>query len=372
PAIPAPARFTITVLFNSNPAQGSSMSSSSPPGSSSPPPNSAFPNPGKVGTQSKGPLSDSQSEQLVTARRLEDVSSIDYEFDQAQDDHSTESSVNALRVLRLREYEQPVFISPMAKASLQAPDNTLFPLMGKVKDFLSGDFQVMLILGDSGAGKSTFNRHLENELWKEYKCGGRIPLFINLPALERPEKDLIAEQLRTYRFSELQIQGLEQHRQFILICDGYDESQLTSNLHTTNLLNRFGQRDTKLLITCRTQYLGPEYRLRFVPMAVRKYNRAADDLFMEAVIASFSKEQIEDYVERYVPLEPRTWVKKDYMDKLEIIPNLMDLVKNPFLLTLCLEALPDVVKGKSNLTRLRVTRVQLYDIFVWHWLGVNK
>ncbi|KAG9064487.1 hypothetical protein KI688_003677 [Linnemannia hyalina] len=50
----------------------------------------------------------------------------------------------------------------------------------------------------------------------------------------------------------------------------------------------------------------------------------------------------------------------------------MDLVKNPFLLTLCLEALPDAVKGKSDLSRLRVTRVQLYDSFTQHWLGVNK
>ncbi|KAG0046685.1 WD_REPEATS_REGION domain-containing protein, partial [Linnemannia elongata] len=275
------------------------MSSLSPPGSSSPlppiPSGSAPSNPGKLGTQSKRPLSISQLEQLVKTRRLEDVSSTDFELTQAEDDYSIESTVTALRMQRLEEYEQPVFISPMAKPSLQAPDDTLFPLMDKVKDFLSGGPQVMLILGDSGAGKSTFNRYLEHELWQDYHFGGRIPLFINLPALERPEKDLIAEQLRIYRFSELQIQGLEQHRQFILICDGYDESQLSSNLHTTNLLNRSGQRDTKLLITCRTQYLGPEYRLRFVPTAVGKYNRAADDLFMEAVIAPFSKEQIEDY-----------------------------------------------------------------------------
>ncbi|OAQ27426.1 WD40 repeat-like protein [Linnemannia elongata AG-77] len=348
------------------------MSSSSPPGRSSPPSDSAFSDPGKEGRQSKRPLSDSQSEQLVKARRLEDILSTDYEFAQTQDNHSIESAVNALRVLRLREYKQPVFISPMAKANVQAPDNTLFPLTEKVKDFLSGNSQVMLILGDSGAGKSTFNQHLDNELWKEYKSGGRIPLFINLPALERPEKELVAEQLRTYDFTCEQIRELKKHRQFILICDGYDESQLTSNLHTTNLLNRSGQWDVKLLITCRTQYLGPDYRVGFVPNAAGKYNRAANNLFMEAVIAPFSKEQVEDYVERYVPLEPRTWVKKDYMDKLETIPKLMDLVKNPFLLTLCLEALPDVVKGKSNLSRLRITRVQLYDKFVWHWLGVNK
>ncbi|KAF9117653.1 hypothetical protein BGW39_001970, partial [Mortierella sp. 14UC] len=132
--------------------------------------------------------------------------------------------------------------------------------------------------------------------------------------------------------------------------------QLTSNLHTTNLLNRPGHPDAKLLITCRSQYLGPDYRFRFVP-------KAADSLFQEAVIAPFSKDQIENYIEVYVPLEPRTWVKKDYMDKLETIPNLMDLVKNPFLLTLCLEALPRVVRGAIDLSRLRVTR---------HWMKMSK
>ncbi|KAG0284425.1 hypothetical protein BGZ96_011204 [Linnemannia gamsii] len=271
---------------------------------------------------------------------------------------------------RLSEYEQPVYIPPMAKPNLQAKDDTLFPLMKKVKDFLANDCQV--ILGDSGAGKSTFNRHLEHELWKAYSTGERIPLFINLPALDRPEKELIAEQLRTYMFSKEQIQELEQYRQFVLICDGYDESQLTSNLHTTNLLNRSGKRDAKLLITCRTQHLGPDYWIPFVPEAVGKYHQAADDLFMEAVITPFSKEQIEVYIEQYIPLEPRTWVKADYMVKLKAIRNFMDLVKNPFLLTLCLEALPNVVQGKPDLSKLRVTRVQLYDTFVQHWLGVNK
>ncbi|KAG0249284.1 hypothetical protein BGZ95_007603, partial [Linnemannia exigua] len=44
-----------------------------------------------------------------------------------------------------------------------------------------------------------------------------------------------------------------------------------------------------------------------------------------AVIAPFSKEQIENYVEQYVPLEPRTWRTEDYMDRLTTIPNLLDL-----------------------------------------------
>ncbi|KAF9539320.1 hypothetical protein EC957_005542, partial [Mortierella hygrophila] len=283
-----------------------------------------------------------------------------------------EYDLHVLKLMRIADYKQAVYIDLMAKLSFQDTDNHLFPLMDKVRDFLANDSQVMLVLGDSGAGKSTFNRHLEHELWQEYKAGGRIPLFINLPSLERPEKDLVAEQLRTHNFLEDQIRELKLHRQFTLICDGYDESQLTSNLHTTNLFNRSGQWDVKLLTTCRTQYLGPDYRSRFEPKAVDQYARVANDLFQQAVITPFSREQIEDYVEHYVPLEPRTWVKKDYMDKLEAIPNLMDLVRNPFLLTLSLEALPTVVQGKTDLSRLRITRAELYDTFVMHWMAVNK
>jgi WD40 repeat protein len=291
---------------------------------------------------------------------------------QVQEIPKIEYDLHILRLLKIAEYKQAVYIAPMAKPSLQAPDDTLFPLMEKVKDFLAGDSQVMLILGDSGAGKSTFNRHLEHELWQDYIAGGRIPLFINLPSLERPEKDLVVEQLKSHNFLKDQIRELKLHRQLILICDGYDESQLTSNLHTTNLLNRSGQWNVKMIITCRTQYLGPDYRSRFAPKATDQYTRGINDLFQEAVIAPFSKEQIKDYVDRYVPLEPRMWVTEDYMNKLTTIPNLLDLVRNPFLLTLCLEALPNVVEGKSDLSRLRFTRVQLYDTFVQHWLEVNK
>ncbi|KAG0350856.1 hypothetical protein BGX24_008008, partial [Mortierella sp. AD032] len=119
----------------------------------------------------------------------------------------------------------------------------------------------MLILGDSGSGKSTFNKHLELVLLQSYTRGGRIPLFINLPAIDRPDKELITEQLRAYSFTESQIQELKQHRQFILI----------------------------------------------------------------SAIVPFSKLQIQDYVEQYVPLEPRTWTTQDYMEKLTTIPNLMDI-----------------------------------------------
>ncbi|KAG0362907.1 WD_REPEATS_REGION domain-containing protein, partial [Mortierella sp. AD032] len=282
-----------------------------------------------------------------------------------------EFTLHALRKRTTAEYERTLYIPPMAKASLSASDNGgLFPLMDKVQEFLASDRQVMLILGDSGVGKSTFNRQLEYVLWQKYN-GDRIPLFINLPESKQPEKDLVAEQLRAHNFPEEQIQELKYHRQFILICDGYDERQLNCNLYTRNLLNRPEQWNAKLIIACRTQYLRSEYRDQFVPNTPAIYDRPATDLFQEAVIVPFSEEQIVIYTRHYVPLEPGTWVEKDYIDMLTAIPNLMDMVKTPFLLKITLEALPKVVASELNNSHGHILRAQLYDVIVVHWLQAN-
>ncbi|KAG0258233.1 WD_REPEATS_REGION domain-containing protein [Linnemannia exigua] len=282
-----------------------------------------------------------------------------------------ESALLALKGQRLKEHRQPVYIPPMAKVNLQAKDEDLFPLMNSLQDFLDSDRQVMLILGDSGAGKSTFNRHLEHLLWTNYNNGDPVPLFINLPALDRPDLDMVSKQLKVYNFKDGQIQEMKQHCQLILICDGYDESQLSANLHTTNRLNQQDEWCAKMIISCRTQFLGSVYKDRFVPQPTDRYKAVRLDLFQEAVIVPFSKEQVKDYVACYVPLEKRPWVTEDYMRMLTTIPNLMDLVKNPFLLTLTLEALPGVTRNQQELSTIKLTRVQLYDHFSNEWLGVN-
>lgn len=65
---------------------------------------------------------------------------------------------------QLEDLCQPVYILPIAKANLQAREGDLSSLIDKVQEFLTSDRQVMLILGNSGVGKSTFNKHLEVEL----------------------------------------------------------------------------------------------------------------------------------------------------------------------------------------------------------------
>ncbi|KAF9545352.1 hypothetical protein EC957_010998, partial [Mortierella hygrophila] len=285
-----------------------------------------------------------------------------------------------LRAQRLKKRENVLYTPPQAKPSLQSSDDTLFPLMEKALEFLAGSGLVLLLLGDSGGGKTLFNLQLEHTLWKGYKRGGVIPLHINLPTINNPQEDMIDKQLRRLRFfSDAQIQELRQTRQFIVICDGYDESQLKKNLYTTNLLNQPGQWRAKMIVSCRSQYLGLDYRTRFQP-TIDPYQKPVAEYFQEAVIASFSRDQIEQYVEQFVQQPPPhvtdaarpSWTTKDYMNKLTKIPGLIELASNPFLLTLALQALPEIVHSEQDLSQVRFTRVRLYDSFTNQWLEMNK
>ncbi|KAF9347161.1 hypothetical protein BGX34_003343, partial [Mortierella sp. NVP85] len=134
-------------------------------------------------------------------------------LDRVQNRTDVESSLRVLRKQRTKERSSAVYIPPQAKTSLQASDDDQFSLMGKVKEFLDSDQKVFLLLGESGAGKSTFSRELEYELWQSYKNRtGRIPLHISLAAIDKPEHDMIAKRLRRVEFTEPQIREMKQYR----------------------------------------------------------------------------------------------------------------------------------------------------------------
>ncbi|KAK3821637.1 MAG: WD40-repeat-containing domain protein [Benniella sp.] len=292
-------------------------------------------------------------------------------LDRVQNRPDIEGHLRILRKQRTKERGNAVYIPPQAKSGLQAADNTRFQLMDKVKKFLHSDQKVFLLLGDSGAGKSTFSRELEFDLWQSYKIKtGRIPLHINLPTIDKPEHDLIAKQLRRNEFTEPQIREMKHHRNFILICDGYDESQQTHNLYASNQLNETGEWDAQMVISCRSEYLGSDYRDRFQPG--NRNQRLDSRLFQEAVITPFSNDQIQDYIKQYVSINQPLWRLEDYKQALDLIPSLTALVKNPFLMALSLDVLPRMVDPGQHLSSTRVTRVALYDHFVEQWLERGK
>ncbi|KAF8926135.1 hypothetical protein BGZ47_002890 [Haplosporangium gracile] len=248
--------------------------------------------------------------------------------------------LHRLRMQRLQE-----------ASNLRAKYDDLFPLTDKVQEFLASDCQVMLILDDFESGESTFNAHFESELLQAYKSGKPIPLFINLHAIDRPDQDMIGQQFKYHDFDDDQIREMKLHRQFILICDGYDGSQRLVNLHRANMLNQ-----TDIGTPRWSSAVGASSSVRITTS--------------ESCLKA--EDQIENYVDQYVPLEPRAWTTHDYMGKLTTVPNLLDLVKNLFLLILALEALPRITQAQQNPFSINVTRIQLFKYFVKVWFVVNK
>jgi len=292
-------------------------------------------------------------------------------LNRVQDEPDFEKNIRLLRKQRTKGKRKPIYIPLYAKSSLHVADNTRYPLMDKVKEFLRSDQRVFLLLGDSGAGKSAFSRELELDLWKSYKTGaGRIPLFVNLPTIDQPEHDMIAKQLKKADFSESQIQAMRQNRKFVLICDGYDESQQTHNLYITNRLNLPGGWNARMVICCRGEYLGSNYRDQFQPGD--RNQQMESPLFQEAVITPFSLNEIQDYIKNYVSVNQPAWSAEDYQKALNHIPNLKGLMANPFLATLSMHVLPRIVNSGQHLSDARVTRIALHEHFIKQWLKRSK
>ncbi|KAF9963108.1 hypothetical protein BGZ65_005932 [Modicella reniformis] len=281
--------------------------------------------------------------------------------------------VNLKKLKEKRNYQGgAIYISPLDKAG---------SLMQRVKKFLKDEKKVFLLLGDSGAGKSTFIKVLENDLWETYLQDETIPLYINLSAIDNPEQDMITEQLQKAGFTPSQIRELKLHRKFILICDGYEESLNTLNLYTQNRLNQPGEWIAQMVITCRSEYLGVNYRQRFQP---EDHNEKSDS-FQEAVITPFSADQIQEYIQKYVTNTPHLpWKEEQYKKALDVIPGLKELVTNPFLMNLSMEVLPQmealqmealpqmVNPNQDPLSTMRITRIDLYDNYIKHCLEKGK
>ncbi|KAK3814083.1 MAG: WD40-repeat-containing domain protein [Benniella sp.] len=291
-------------------------------------------------------------------------------LDRVQERSDVERQIRQLRKQRLKERKNAMYIQPQAIPDIRAHDDARFSLMDKVEQFLDSEQKVFLLLGESGAGKSTFNQELERHLWEAYKRNGVIPLYINLPTIDEPEHDMITKQLRKAEFTEPQIHEMKLLRRFTLICDGYDENRQIHNLYTSNRLNQPGEWNAKMVISCRNDYIETDYRHRFQPGD--HFSRLQLGLFQEAVITPFSMDQIQEYITQYVTMYRPLWGAEEYKKALDLIPGLKELVTNPFLMWLSLEVLPRMVDPGQDLSTTHITRVALYDQFIEHWFERGK
>ncbi|BBE08543.1 WD40 repeat-containing protein [Mycoavidus cysteinexigens] len=256
----------------------------------------------------------------------------------------------------------------VAPEGMELHDPTRFDLKRKVQDFLSSDKKVLLLLGEAGSGKSTFNRDLAVSLWEAYLQGGKsknmpIPVFIGLSSLSGPVRNLVSAFFEKQGFSKEQIKELQSKHRFVLILDGFDEIEHRQQIfYKDNELDDW--KGSKIIISSRPEYLGPNHQYKF-------HSPGERTTLQEYRLAPFSEETIKRYIDRYSKTNSNAvWSAERYKEALEE-PSLKELVSNPFLLKITLNVLPELSQ-RGQTENQRLTRIAIYDQFVKSWFDRSQ
>jgi hypothetical protein len=157
---------------------------------------------------------------------------------------------------------------------------------------LAYEKQYLMVLGEAGAGKSTFLRKVGIEALKGRKGGfksGYIPVFVNLQKLSFSENEyiekIIIEEFRTCKFpvpERFTSEALHQGRLLILL-DGLEQIPSNKLSETINQIQSFVDRNNKnrFIVSCRPAY----------------YHNFRQ--FSEVTIADFDDEKIQKFINNW-------------------------------------------------------------------------
>ncbi|MEM9271811.1 MAG: NACHT domain-containing protein [Cyanobacteria bacterium P01_F01_bin.143] len=197
---------------------------------------------------------------------------------------------------------------------------------------VANDHQFLYVLGNPGAGKSTFLRRVGLEALKgdkgkyQHDC---IPVMIELKKFNKVRVDLIAaitEELSNFNFPSQQkvITDFLNKGKLLLLFDGLDEVSKDKfndvQDEITNLVTRYGDRGNRFILSCRiAAYKNPMSR------------------FTNVELADFDDEQIKNFIINWFNSDPEDaqdcWKKLSQSE----YKASKELAQTPLLLTfLCL------------------------------------
>ncbi|MBF0591747.1 MAG: metallophosphoesterase [Nitrospirae bacterium] len=243
----------------------------------------------------------------------------------------------------------------------------------EVDKFLTDDqASVLLLLGDSGAGKSTFCARLFARLRDEYLKDGDAPLpvFIKLGPLYDGVKagTFVDDELRRHGLGQLAISRLKQEKRVIFFLDGYDELGEKLPLFQRDCLN--GWTDAKVIITCRSQHLSKSDEFHLFHRVDPLTNRPDLRGFRSLYITPLSYKQVDDYLEGFVKTLEAQWnTPEAYKKPILTIYNLRELSSNPLLLNIIVNTLPSLIKDGKDST---INRSRIYNELIMQWFEKER
>jgi len=239
-------------------------------------------------------------------------------------------------------------------------DKNQFDILNHIKTkFLKSTKKVLILIGVSGVGKSTFTQFLENHLIKN-RFNDYIPFYINLTSIADPINKIIKNFFAYIKLYN-EIQELYNSK-ILFILDGFDEINNLNNIYNNNDFKSF--RNSKLIISCREEYfdlinINKNYMQIFSPN-----NR--DDLVDICYLREFTNENKQDFIKKYLNLyqssnDFKNWDVNKITNKLKEFDPKEEFSTVPFYLHLLCKSIPFLSKT-GNLRKF-----QLYECFLKEW-----
>lgn len=248
-------------------------------------------------------------------------------------------------------------------------------LSSLISIFENKDKKNMLLLGDSGIGKSISCIYLIGELLKKTlsKSTQFYPLFFSLDSLVKKDlfgKDILKtiNAVHNLSWSNKDIEYIKNNYTLVFFLDGFDELSERSEhgkiLANLRKIEPFYLEGSIVVLTCRTHYFSSDEQINEVILGqilkgtdlFIQLNKTKNHLVLQ--LQEFEKKEIDEYIRLKFKEESDVIIKQ-----IESIYNLLDLSKRPLLLKLIADTLPQLIKMKKE-----INRIILYQIYTRHWL----
>ncbi|EKX42446.1 hypothetical protein GUITHDRAFT_141136 [Guillardia theta CCMP2712] len=204
--------------------------------------------------------------------------------------------------------------------------------------------RVLLLLGMTGAGKSTLGKR-----W----------------AIQMGEAWQVCE--RVFRGSRIADIG----RGAVLakfLLDSYDEMGTMENVVEKVFKELAGCRGIKTIVTCRSGYLKKEGKSNTLFWPPGLEGRDALQVAWVCELSLSNKEQVNQYIDNHIRKRVHTeWSKKQYDEAIRSMPELQFIVSTPYTLKVLLVVLPSLHRKFIKKPKYTLTRHNIHKEYAKEW-----
>eukprot|EP00960_Hanusia_phi_P030929 748946-Hanusia_phi.AAC.2 len=227
--------------------------------------------------------------------------------------------------------------------------------------------QVLLLLGQAGAGKSTWGKRWVIELGERGVLGERYPVFLHLPK-STSVKESLEKAAGVCYGNEKAWREFVRGRLFFVVMDSFDEIRACTNVVDGVFKELSGCKGVKAVVTCRSCCVKKEVKSNPLLWPPGPGGRDAVEVAWICRVRMSNKERVKRYIDYHVSkTKGKDWERSKYEEAMESMDELREVVNTPYLLKVTLSALPRIHEKKTRKLNWRIDRHRIFKQFAIDW-----